>query len=459
MMNNAALWMLASLLISTSAFAAIDKPGRDEVIEEVARVTELGKDAVSLVFKEDSALLASLDESVFAIKVINKFCEAKDAEALADLQDYALGKALDRMKDKLLPQAMNGLLLAFSAYKTSLEVIRDYYFLPKFDNKIYQAYKEARQDDLRREDSSFESRQTAFSRATTQKSSGYFVIKDQMYEKMIKAKDYNKELIAPPLEKKLRSQIDDFWRDRLELRLQQELLQTRRSEMIAAVWENSRRQVDAVRARAGRAGGPERFFLTQKDLPAGWKLIPRDRSKPEQMIPQKRNDGAYAQTVKMAPTGYLEKNNAYYDATGKKVLSFMHNSISVSVQPTVQTMPSGYVHDFREQVKESIRNKKAVHFQPSIMLRTWAENGAEIGFLALNDQPEFRRADRYIAAFVKGNWYVTVEIDGYSLTDLERLAQDEASRSKERQGSYILKTPASEEMLVYLAKTIADKIR
>jgi len=453
------LIFLASMLLPIPTTAGINRPERAEVIEEVSRFTGLGKDAVSLAFNEEPALLAGMDEAVFAIKVINGFCEARDTEALADLQDYALGKALDKMKDKLLPQAMNGFLLAFGVYKTSLEVMRDYYFIPKFDDKIYQAYRAARLEDLRRDDTSFESKQTAFSKATMQSKSGYFAVKDQMYERMIKAKNYQREQIGEKLEKKLRSQIDDFWRDRLELKLQQERLQTGRNEMIAALWQNRSAQVDALRARAGRAAGPEGFFITQRDLPPGWKLNARDKTKPEEMTPRKRNDGAYAQTIKLTPTGYPEKDDRYYDATGKNILSFMHNSISVSITPAIQTMPSGYVFSFKEQVRESIRKNQSIYLASARMLRTLTENGIEAGYLALEDQADFRRGDRYIAVFIKGNWYVTVEIYGFSLRDLERLAQDEDARNKGRGSKYILKTPANEETLTHLVKAIAGKIR
>ena len=454
-----ALLFLVSMLVAVPAAAGIDRPERAEVIEEVSRFTGLGKDAVSLVFNENPDLLAGMDEAVFAVKVINSFCEARDTEALADLQDYALGKAIDKMKDKLLPQAMNGFLLAFGVYKTSLEAMRDYYYIPTFDSKIYQAYRAARLEDLRRGDTSFESKQTAFSKATTQKSSGYFVVKDQMYEKMIKAKNYQKEHIGEKLERKLRSQIDDFWRDRLELKLQQEQLQAGRNEMIAALWQNRSAQVDALRAKAGRAAGPEGFFITQRDLPPGWKLNVREKTKPEEMTPRKRTDGAYAQTIKLTPTGHAEKDGRYYDSTGKKILTFMHNSVSVAIAPAVQSSPTGYVFSFKEQVKENIRKNKSDYVAAARILGTWTENGVEAGYLALEDQADFRRGDRYVAVFIKGNWYVTIEIYGFSLRDLERLAQDEEARSKGRGSTYILKTPASEETLVHLARAIAGKIR
>lgn len=277
--------VFAGLLTGFGVAAAVDRPERSEVIEEVAGFTGLSKDAVELVFKDSPSLLTSMDETVFAIKVVNKFSEAKDTEALADLYDYALGKALDKMKDKLLPQAMNGVLLAFSVYKTSLEAMRDYYYIPKFDNKIYQAYRSARLEDLRRGDTSFESKQTAFSQATTQKDSGYFVVKDQMYEKMIKAKGYN-EIMGHVVEKKLRGQIDDFWRDRLELKLQQEQLRQRRQEMIAGVWKNRSAQVAAIRARAEQLSVPQEPVAKAK--PRDSRSAPKDKAKP---APAKSGDG------------------------------------------------------------------------------------------------------------------------------------------------------------------------
>src|SRR6476620_6052784 len=148
----------------------LDSPSREEVISEIARQTGLTNDAVSLIAKENPQLLQGLNDAVLGIKVVNSLADARDTEALADLMGYAV----DKLRDKVFPSAMNGFITAFKVYKTALETTRDYYYVPKLDAGLYNAYREARADGLRRGDTSIEEITNAFERASTRDWSGYY---------------------------------------------------------------------------------------------------------------------------------------------------------------------------------------------------------------------------------------------------------------------------------------------
>ena len=450
--------LASALLLRSAAAETFSPPERSEVIDEVARFTGLTQEGIGLALGDSPELFDGLEDAVFGVRVVNQFCEAKDGEALADLVDYAFGKAINALKDKVLPQSVNVFLTALSVYHASLEVIRDYVFIPKFDEKIYQEYKSARLDDLRRGDSSVEAQNTAFSRATTQKDSGYFVVKDHLFDQMMKAKGYNAHQLGERVLGELRKKIDAFWMGRLELKLQQEVLKNRREELVSDIWNSCSGQLEALRALTARASGPERFFIVESDIPAGWKLDRRDAKLLERFKPVPRSGGDTAQAFTLRPTGYNEKNGNYYDRTGKKTLRFMHDHIDVAIAPVVRTLAGGYVFNFKDQMAEGLKKNESYLRSSAKIVRPLTEHGIELGYVAIENQADFRRGDDYVAAFVKKGWYVTIGINGFSLKDLEALDNDEASRESSRAGSTILKTVASEDFLMQLVKIIAEKI-
>lgn len=227
-----------------------DSPSREEVINEIARQTGLANDAVSLIAKENPQLLQGLNDAVLGIKVVNSLADARDPEALADLMGYTI----DKLRDKALPSAMNGFIVAFKVYKTALEVTRDYYYVPKLDAGLYNAYREARADGLRRGDTSTEEMTTAFERASTRGWSGYYAVKNSMFEALIKAKGYNKDLMGEPMKQALWRQIDDFWMKRCEAKLLQEILRANKAELERQVWARVSRQLNAIKTAATRTG-------------------------------------------------------------------------------------------------------------------------------------------------------------------------------------------------------------
>ncbi|MGZ5437470.1 MAG: hypothetical protein ACXW3F_15555 [Pyrinomonadaceae bacterium] len=236
----------------------LNQPSREEIINEVARQTGLTNDAVSLIAKQNPKLLQGLNDTVLAVKVVNSLADARDTEALADLMGYAV----DKLRDKALPSAMNGFIVAFKVYKTALEITRDYYYIPKLDAGLYNAYREARLDGLRRGDTSAEEISTAFERASTRDWSGYYGVKDSMFEALIKAKGYNKALMDDKMKQSLWSQIDDFWMKRCEAKLLQEVLQANKAELERQIWSRVSGQLNAIKTAAtgtsdpgNRAGG------------------------------------------------------------------------------------------------------------------------------------------------------------------------------------------------------------
>ena len=230
----------------------LDQPTREEIINEVARQTGLTNDAVSLIAKENPQLLQGLNDTVLAVKVVNSLADARDTEALADLMGYAV----DKLRDKALPSAMNGFIVAFKVYKTALEITRDYYYVQKLDAGLYNAYRQARADGLRRGDTSAEEMSTAFERATTRDWSGYYAVKDSMFDALIKAKGYNKALMGDEMKQSLWRQIDDFWMKRCEAKLLQEILQANKAELERQIWSRVSRQLGAIQSAASKKSDP-----------------------------------------------------------------------------------------------------------------------------------------------------------------------------------------------------------
>ena len=230
----------------------LDSPSREEVISEVARQTGLTNDAVSLIAKENPQLLQGLNDAVLAVKVVNSFSDARDTEALAD----AMGYAVDKLRDKALPSAMNGFIVAFKVYKTALEITRDYYYVPKLDAGLCNAYRQARADGLRRGDTSIEEMTTAFERASTRDWSGYYAVKDSMFDALVKAKGYNKDLMGEAMKQALWRQIDDFWMKRCEAKLLQEILRANRVELERQIWARVSTQLSDIKSAAASTGAP-----------------------------------------------------------------------------------------------------------------------------------------------------------------------------------------------------------
>jgi hypothetical protein len=192
---------------------------RGELIDELATWTSLSRDTLEVLYKESPSLFVNLERVAFTIKTLHLFAQAKDDEVMVELFE----RFVDVLKPHLLPEPLQVFLTAVRAYKVSLEVIRDKVFIPRFDESIYQSYRSVRLVDWKRQDQSPESVSTAFEGAVAGWS-GYYVVQNTMYKELLAHYGYNEDLVGTSLEKKLRSQIDNFWMHRLELRFQREIL-------------------------------------------------------------------------------------------------------------------------------------------------------------------------------------------------------------------------------------------
>ena len=423
------LCFIAFISMHTNLFAAEpEEPSREEIINEVARQTGLSNDSVTLIAKESPQLLQGLNETVFGIKIVNSLCDAKDTEALVDL----LGYAIDKLKDKVFPTPMNTFLLAFGAYKTALEVIRDYYYVPKFDNKIYDKYREVRMDELRRGDTSAESISNCFEQATTQKDSGYFVLKNKMFDRMLAAKGYNKEQLGKKVEDKLWKEIDNFWMARCEAKLQQERLKQNKAEIEKQIWERVTDRLDAIKKAAGgkTSGGVESFFYTESTIPNGWKLSRSNDSlkefKPTFEPAAKRT----FQRFTMYPAEFTEKLDSsgglsqLYTADNKRVPEEKKRFIRIYIwiSPSVETDQAGNVFvTWKEMLVEQM--EKQGGWQPDLkLIKKITGNGINVGYFTrevIRNEPR----NSYQCKFVKGSWLVHIGTWGHSKFDDQEITE------------------------------------
>jgi len=262
-----------------------DPPSRAEVISEVARQTGLTNDAVSLIAKENPQLLQGLNDTVLGIKVVNSLADARDTEALADLMGYAV----DKLRDKALPSALNGFIVAFKVYKTALELTRDYYYVPKLDSGLYNAYRAARADGLRRGDTSIEEMTTAFERASTRDWSGYYAVKDSMFEALVKAKGYNQALMDEKMKQALWHQIDEFWMKRCEAKLMQEILGANKAELERQIWARVSGQLNSIKIAARHPDAPANISTAPTAEPRGTQAGTSGISSEDQIVAEYRS--------------------------------------------------------------------------------------------------------------------------------------------------------------------------
>ncbi|MEN3185026.1 MAG: hypothetical protein ABDK94_00680 [Atribacterota bacterium] len=212
---------------------ALDEVSRGDVIEEASRLTGLAKDTLELIYDEAPSLFDNVERVTFAVKVVHLFATAQDNDVMLELFD----RFVDNLKSVLLPGPLQTFLTAVKIYQTSLEVVRDYAVIPRFEESIYQSYRSMRLIDWKRGDTSEESKNTAFESAVMGWN-GYYLVQDKMYQELLKRKGYNADLLGEKLERRLRSQIDQFWMSSLELRFQREILAGEETAVGAALWQS-----------------------------------------------------------------------------------------------------------------------------------------------------------------------------------------------------------------------------
>jgi hypothetical protein len=446
--------------LPVAAYAAATSPSqvtREQVIDEVARFTGLSKDSVSLAVSENPKLLEGLDECVLAVKIVNQFAEAKDAEGLTEIGGWVLGK----IKDRLVPAGLGTFLTAVSVYKSALEALRDYTFIPAFESSLYRKYAKARREDARRGDNSRESMTTAFETATTAWFSGYPALKQRMYDRMVKAKGYNPKLIGPELERELWRRIDDYWIACFEARLQQEQLRENRIGIIAKLWSVEGRKLAALRGPSAGRDAREAFFLTEKDLPAGWRQYKRQASD-KLMIERDPKWIFLKQAFTIRPANLAEKHfprgrSTEYRTADGRTAHVIHNHTAIRIYPNLRPWADGTPWYLRDHIRDQLARNDCQSFPGARIVRPFQENGVDAGLVALDTSNS--TYPMWAVAFAKGDYYAEVEFHGPPPSEIDRRRAEDARRIREeRFRSYYCDAPPLEQMALYFARVVASKM-
>ncbi len=452
-----ALLSLAGASIAAHAATAPNQVTREEVIGEVSRFTGLGKDAVSLAVRENPKLLEGLDECVLAVKIVNQFADAQDSAALVEIGGWVLGK----LKDRLVPAGVGSLLTAVSVYKSALEALRDYTFIPAFESSLYRKYANARREDARRGDTSRESMTTAFETATTAWFSGYPALKQRMFDRMVKAKGYNAGLMGPALERELWRKIDDYWIACFEARLQQELLRENRIGVIARLWAVEGRRLAALAGSSPGRDAREGFFFTERDLPAGWKLY---RSKAQDGLGiQRRPEWLFLmQSFALRPANLSEQlyqggSAVQYRTSAGQHTQVIYNRVTVRIYRNLQPLADGTPWTHGDFLTGQLSRNECVTFSGSRLLGPFEDAGVDAGLLAYDGTKAWDV--RWSIAFAKGDHYAEVEFGGAPPADIEKRRAEEARRVPDaRYRSHVADSPVSKEMALYFAHVVASKM-
>ncbi|WP_417677238.1 hypothetical protein [Roseibium sp.] len=258
---------------SLQVAGAQEGASRQEVINEVSRVTGLSSDIIAQTLGDNPAWMQKLGSAVTAAQLIDKLLQGKDSEVVVDLVTGTATGAADTFVSKALPPPVAAFIAAVKAYKASLELIRDYAFVPALNAAVYGEYKRARGGRL---DYSYASPEEAFEQAiyNLQRANGglsfkgYWPQYEAQYQTFLKAKDYNPDLVGKRLEEHLKGKLDDFWTGRMEVTYQREILAGQKQSLIDAVWASVQGILDQLAAPAGI--NTSLFLDPASDLPAGW---------------------------------------------------------------------------------------------------------------------------------------------------------------------------------------------
>ena len=469
----------------------LSKPDRSEVLEEIAKHTGLTKDVVELVYAEQADVFKGLDNLVFADKVFNLVLEAKDTEALTEVVMKFLEYRKDALVEQAFPAAVGTFLTFASAYKASLEMVRDYHWIPKYEDKIYRAYKESRDkdreenrriaemqgvkvDESKLEDTSQESRDTAFNMGVMTKASGYYAVKEKMLNEMVKEKLDLKSTDAAgdkALEI-LRKQVDDFWINRLEMKYQQERLKARGEGLEKEMWDKNAQQLEAIRAAAAKMSGPQRFFFSEKDIPQGWKKIKEGPHRTYKFTPRGDNNPSnpgWVQGFGLYKAEYTQKGDDFFTSDGRAA-NVNDIDVTIFISPRMVKYVTDKNIPFEDDSLDSIKFmltgwdsnpgwESNPEWEPNPGQKFYGkfmEEGVLLGYVE-GGWGTGSNVNWYGVMFVKGSWRVQVSVNGNSLASIQ---EDEARIIKAYGKSDIIydKTMVSEELARTIARTVARKI-
>ena len=209
------------LLVPASLLGAGEIPKTDaEILEQTATITGFSADVLKLAQGQDSSVMGYLGDQLAAIRIAEAVSTARDDEAVQMLLDLAVGK----IKDKVVTGPAATTLTALSAYKTALELYRDYAYLPAIKEETYQKYRELRLTGHASPDGAFDE--------ALGKVQHYAEVKETMVKEYYKARGWKSDQAGDAMEAKIRgSLVDQYWIGRLEAKLQKELISARKEEI------------------------------------------------------------------------------------------------------------------------------------------------------------------------------------------------------------------------------------
>ncbi len=193
---------------------------RMEKLQEVSKFYGVSTELAKKFFRNVPDSFDTVSDGLRLAKIIDMFFTADDTEALVEIIMWDVEKIGQKLIEKNLPGVMP-FYNAVGLYKDSLEIIRDYVYIPMMEDRIYQAYygfriKEAHVSD-------HEAVSLAFDMATMGPFSGYYTVRDSMLQKMARQMGYNQEILGP----KFLTRIDAFWMRRMEAKFQQDLAKSK----------------------------------------------------------------------------------------------------------------------------------------------------------------------------------------------------------------------------------------
>lgn len=456
--NKTILILLFMMLLSVGqVFADFDltplsNPDREEVIDEVSRFTGVTKDTLDVIFKESPAVFDKMSDTVFGVKIVNMLSEAKDTDALSEVVWWRLGKVSDSLLKKVLPSSANTFITVLKVYYSALEIIKEYIVIPKFDTKMYNAYKNARGEHGNDEE--------AFSEATTQGFSGYYMVRDKMYEEMIKSKGYNKEVISEKMEKDLKKKIDKFWMDRMEAKYQQDIFKQNAQKNIKDTWKMSEKEINQIKKRAAELESKypkqTQYFLKESDIPSGFKLVKLPEGKAGIRTEVQRNNNSDRVWVNENMVLYNSNFNevmemsshSYYSADRKYVyINEVHLFVSISNRKYTMTFQGkNYPTDEYEGLKRQDYYKNMPYGYNSVAP---FKNPKTVWGYVFSGQD--KSTHKYNVLCLTKKWYINV----YAAANAPEVNKNAFSGSSDR---IMDNTVPTREFIEKITSIILDKI-
>lgn len=248
----------------------------EEQLSIAQKLTGLSNDSLSLLLEDGSPLAGKLNDTLAAVAVVNDLSAARDLSALASTRDVVLDKLITEFANAKEFGRFVTLLTAFKVYKASLEIVHDHWWTPAMEEDIYTRYKTHRPHNA-----TWQKRETLM-QATGSK---YHDLRDDWYDKLVKEKGYDKTVIGPELEEKLRNTLDNYWMSYLEARYQREALLEEMKQNKQSLLETLlRRQSEefsymlVVQAVDAQTGKPIARFNVEADSDKGKESVGAGRN-------------------------------------------------------------------------------------------------------------------------------------------------------------------------------------